>query len=234
MFPYKKIEEAIGIEFKNKTLLKKAFIHRSYLNEHPKQNLVSNERLEFLGDAVLELWVSDQIFTRFPHRPEGYLTNFRAQVVCTESLAQVAQRLNLGKFLLLSRGEEAEGGRTNRSLLANTTEALIGALYKDQGFKGVQTFFQKHLSPQIEIATRKSTLKDYKSLLQEVVQKKEKITPTYRLLKSDGPDHERIFIFGVFANQKKIGEGSGKSKHEAQQNAARRALVSLNVIERGK
>jgi len=227
MFPHQKIEKTIGIKFKNKALLKNAFIHRSYLNEHPQTRLPSNERLEFLGDAVLELWVSQQIFHLFPHYPEGKLTNLRAQVVCTSSLAQVAKQLNLGQFLLLSKGEEKEGGRKNASLLANTVEALIGALFEDQGMNTVSRFLKKHIGPQIKTAAAKPTFKDYKSLLQELVQRKKKITPEYRLIKSIGPDHQKKFTFGVFIKKKKISEGRGYSKQEAQQKAAQEALKQI-------
>ena len=234
MFSYTKIEKIIGVKFKNKALLKRAFTHRSYLNEHSKLNLSSNERLEFLGDAILELWVSDQIFNRFPHHPEGYLTNFRSKVVCTESLAKIAQKLNLGNFLLLSRGEEKEGGRQNRSLSANTLEALIGAIYEDQGLKAVQGFLKKNIFPQIQKIAKEPILKDYKSLLQEIIQEKGKIAPNYQLIKSSGPDHNKTFIFAVLANNQKIGEGKGKTKQTAQQNAARRALESLDILEKEK
>jgi len=234
MFSYTKIEKTIGVKFKNKALLKKAFTHRSYLNEHSKLNLSSNERLEFLGDAILELWVSDQIFNLFPNHPEGYLTNFRAKVVCTESLAKIAQKLNLGSFLLLSRGEGKEGGRQNRSLSANTLEALIGAIYEDQGLRAVQGFLKKNILPQIKKITKEPILKDYKSLLQEVIQKKGKIAPDYRLIKSSGPDHNKTFVFTVLADNRKVGEGKGKTKQTAQQNAAQKALESLNIIAKRK
>jgi len=234
MFSYTKIEKTIGVKFKNKALLKKAFTHRSYLNEHSKLNLSSNERLEFLGDAILELWVSDQIFNRFPNHPEGYLTNFRAKVVFTESLAKIAQKLNLGSFLLLSRGEGKEGGRQNRSLSANTLEALIGAIYEDQGLRAVQGFLKKNILPQIKKITKEPILKDYKSLLQEVIQKKGKIAPDYRLIKSSGPDHNKTFVFTVLADNRRVGEGKGKTKQTAQQNAAQKALESLNIIAKRK
>ncbi|PIS15376.1 ribonuclease III [Candidatus Shapirobacteria bacterium CG09_land_8_20_14_0_10_38_17] len=229
MFSYTKIEKVIGIKFKNKALLERAFTHRSYLNEHPKLNLSSNERLEFLGDAILEFWVSDQIFNRFPHQPEGYLTNFRAKVVCTESLAKIAQKLNLNDFLLLSRGEKKEGGRQNRSLLANTFEALIGAIYKDQGLKAIQSFLKKNILPQIQKITKEPILKDYKSLLQEITQKKWGNAPDYQLIKSSGPDHNKTFVFAILMNNQKIGEGRGKSKQVAQQNAAQKALEGLKI-----
>ena len=234
MFSYTKIEKTIGVKFKNKALLKKAFTHRSYLNEHSKLNLSSNERLEFLGDAILEFWVSDQIFNRFPNHPEGYLTNFRAKVVCTESLAKISQKLNLGSFLLLSRGEGKEGGRQNRSLSANTLEALIGAIYEDQGLRAVQGFLKKNILPQIKKITKEPILKDYKSLLQEVIQKKGKIAPDYRLIKSSGPDHNKTFVFTVLADNRRVGEGKGKTKQTAQQNAAQKALESLNIIAKRK
>ncbi|MDD3531883.1 MAG: ribonuclease III [Candidatus Shapirobacteria bacterium] len=227
MFNPKKIEEAIGVVFNDKNILKTAFTHRSHLNEKPEEKLSSNERLEFLGDAILEFWVSRVIFNQFPKLPEGLLTNFRSRVVYTPSLADIAQKLNLGQFLLLSVGEEKEGGRENQTLLANTFEALVGAIFQDQGLKTTEKFLEKNVLPRIETVAKKKTLKDYKSRLQELVQEKFRVTPEYRLLKFEGPDHERTFLVGIFIANKKITQGQGLSKQKAQQQAAQKALKKL-------
>ena len=230
MFNTTEIEKTIGIAFKDKKWLKQAFTHRSYLNEEREGERVSNERLEFLGDAILEFWISEKLFKLFPDYPEGKLTNLRSRLVCTSSLAKISRQLNLGNFLLLSRGEEKENGRENPSLLANTLEALIGAIYQDQGLKKTAIFLEKQLGEEIKKTARQSLLKDYKSYLQEVIQEKEKITPTYKLLKSSGPAHKKEFVFAAMAGKKKIGEGRGASKQEAQQQAAQQALEKLGVI----
>ncbi|MDD5074013.1 MAG: ribonuclease III [Candidatus Shapirobacteria bacterium] len=227
MFNPKKIEEAIGVVFNDKNILKTAFTHRSHLNEKPEEKLSSNERLEFLGDAILEFWVSRVIFNQFPKLPEGLLTNFRSRVVYTPSLADIAQKLNLGQFLLLSVGEEKEGGRENQTLLANTFEALVGAIFQDQGLKTTEKFLEKNVLPRIETVAKKKTLKDHKSRLQELVQEKFRVTPEYRLLKFEGPDHERTFLVGIFIANKKITQGQGLSKQKAQQQAAQKALKKL-------
>lgn len=230
MFEPTEIEKIVGVVFKNKKWLRQAFTHRSYLNEEKKGEKISNERLEFLGDAILEFWISEKLFTSFPDYPEGKLTNLRSRLVCTPSLAKISRQLNLGSFLLLSRGEQKENGRENSSLLANTFEALIGAIYQDQGFEKTASFLEKQFSEEIKKTAQESLLKDYKSYLQEVIQEKEKITPTYRLLKSSGPAHQKEFIFAAMAGRKKIGEGRGASKQEAQQKAAQQALEKLGVI----
>ncbi|MGI6278521.1 MAG: ribonuclease III [Patescibacteria group bacterium] len=229
MFNSQKIEKTIGVVFNNKDILKRAFTHRSYLNEKPEEKLSSNERLEFLGDAILEFWVSRVIFNQFPDYPEGLLTNFRSQVVYTLSLAKIAQKLSLGQFLLLSVGEGKEGGRKNQGLLADTFEALIGAIFQDQGLKKTEKFLEKNVLPRIKTVAKKKTLKDYKSRLQEFVQEKYQVTPEYRLLKSQGPDHNRIFSVGVFVANKKITQGQGLSKQKAQQQAAQKALKKLKT-----
>jgi len=230
MFKIAETEETIGITFKSKKWLKQAFTHRSYLNEDREGERISNERLEFLGDAILEFWVSEKLFTLFPNYPEGKLTNLRSLLVCTSSLAKISRRLNLGNFLLLSRGEEKENGRENPSLLANTFEALIGAIYQDQGFKKTAAFLEKQLGEEVKKTARQSLLKDYKSYLQEIIQEKERITPAYKLLKSSGPAHKKEFVFAAMAGKKKIGEGRGASKQEAQQQAAQQALEKLGAI----
>ncbi|MDD3679495.1 MAG: ribonuclease III [Candidatus Shapirobacteria bacterium] len=232
MFNPKKVEEVIGIVFKDKNILKQAFTHRSYLNEKPDQDLSSNERLEFLGDAILEFWVSKTIFDYFCKYPEGLLTNFRSQVVYTQSLADIAQGLNLGQFLLLSVGEEKEGGRENPGLLANTFEALIGAIFQDQGLKVTEIFLEKNVLPRIRVVAKKKTLKDYKSRLQELVQDYHRVTPEYRLLSSQGPDHDRTFLVGVFINDRKLADGQGPSKQKAQQQAAQKAFKKLTLSKK--
>jgi len=226
-FPIKKVETVIGVVFEKKAILKQAFIHRSYLNENLKKNLVSNERLEFLGDAILEFWVSKIIFSRFPYYPEGDLTNFRSRVVYTKSLTDIAQNLTLGQFLLFSAGEKKEGGQHNPGLLANTFEALVGAIFQDQGLKKTEQFLEKNVLPRIEAVSQQKTLKDYKSRLQEWVQEQDQVIPEYRLLESKGPDHDRIFHIGVFIKNKKIAQGQGSSKQKAEQLAAKKSLEKL-------
>jgi len=227
MFNSKEVEKAIGVVFNNKNLLRRAFTHRSFLNEKPEEKLSSNERLEFLGDAILEFWVSKIIFNQFPKLPEGLLTNFRSQVVYTQSLADIAQKLGLGQFLLFSVGEEKEGGRENQSLLADTLEALVGAIFQDQGLEKTEQFLEKNVLPRIGAVAKKKTLKDHKSRLQELVQEQFRVTPEYRLLEAKGPDHNRIFLVGIFVAGKKITQGQGLSKQKAQQQAAQKALKKL-------
>ena len=227
MFNPKKIEKGIGVVFNDKNILKRAFTHRSFLNEKPEEELSSNERLEFLGDAILEFWVSKIIFNQFPDYPEGLLTNFRSQVVYTLSLAKIAQKLSLGQFLLLSVGEEKEGGRKNQGLLADTFEALVGAIFQDQGLEKTEQFLEKNVLPRISAVAKKKTLKDHKSRLQELVQEQFRVTPEYRLLEAKGPDHNRIFLVGIFIAGKKIAQGQGPSKQKAQQQAAQKALKKL-------
>ena len=221
------LEQSLGLSFKNKALLTQALTHRSYLNEHSKVK-GSNERLEFLGDAVLERWVSEKLFRQFPDLPEGVLTDLRASLVRTESLAEVAQKLKLGKFLLLSKGEEAGGGRENISLLADAFEALIGAIFCDQGNFGINKFLESKILPKIKKLSL-SGLKDHKSLFQEIAQEKYAVTPTYKILKSSGPDHVKTFWAGVFLEKRQAGKGKGKSKQEAETQAAKDALEKMKV-----
>jgi len=212
--------------FSNPDLLKTVFVHRSYLNEHKNENLTSNERLEFLGDSILSFWVSQKLYLLYPHLPEGTLTNMRTILVRTETLAKIAEELKLGDFLLLSLGEEKSGGRKNKSLLANTFEALVGAIFLDQGLEKTANFLAKQFDKLIFSLDEKD-LKDYKSLLQEKVQTKEKEPPQYKVLKEEGPDHNKLFVVGVFAFGKLIGTGKGRSKQEAEENAAKNALVNF-------
>lgn len=218
-----KLEKNLGISFKNKSVLREALTHRSYLNEHPNLGLSSNERLEFLGDAILEFLISRLLFKRYPESPEGVLTAFRSRIVQTKSLSQIAQKFSVGEFLFLSRGEEEGGGRKNPGLLENAFEALLGAIFLDQGMEEVENFVKIHFTPEIS-SLKPSDLKDSKSLLQELAQEKEKITPSYKVLSQVGPDHAKIFTVGVYLGERKIGEGTGLSKQEAEEEAASEAL----------
>lgn len=221
------LEKKLGIEFENRSWLKKALIHRSYLNEAKKKELESNERLEFLGDAVLELWATERLFHHFPKLPEGTLTNIRAALVCTESLAQIAKKLSLGKYLYLSRGEDKNGGRENPSLLADTFEAVTGAIHLDQGWKTVVKFLDHHLLKKLLRLGKMGGIKDAKTRLQETVQAEKKITPHYQLIKEEGPDHNKVFTVAVYFGHKKITLGQGSSKREAEEAAAQKALTLI-------
>ncbi len=210
--------------FKNQELLEQALTHKSWLNEHPGKR-GSNERLEFLGDAILEFLVSKEIFTRFPNEEEGYLTALRANLVNTQNLAILAKKLNVGKAIYLSRGEEEGGGRTNESLLADTIEAIIGALFMDSGIDAAEGFIEANLLPEIEEKV-KEPLKDAKSRLQETVQSKGLPAPKYQVVQESGPDHSKDFVVEVSVSGKIVGRGEGKSKAVAEQEAAQKALES--------
>ncbi|HTK03500.1 MAG TPA: ribonuclease III [Alphaproteobacteria bacterium] len=208
--------------FKNKDLFDLALTHRSWLNEH-KGLRGSNERLEFLGDAVLEFIVSKELYTKFPDQEEGYLTALRANIVNTVSLAEIAKKLDLGSILHVSKGEEESGGRTNTSLLADTVEAIIGAIYIDRGIDEAEKFIQENLL--IDLDSRASQpLKDFKSRLQELVQGQSLPTPKYQVVEESGPDHDKKFIIEVTVQGESWGKGEGKSKSTAEQDAARQAL----------
>lgn len=218
------------IPLKNRSLLRRALIHRSWLNEHPQVRASSNERLEFLGDAVLELIVSEYLYRKFPKKPEGELTSLRASLVRTETLANLATNLGLGKALRLSKGEEQGGGRENPSLLANTFEALIGAIYVSEGMEEATRFVHRHLTPKLsEIITNKLD-RDPKSLLQELVQAQGAPAPIYRVEKEEGPDHDKRFTVSVFIKGVQVAIGTGKSKQQAQQAAARAMLENQKSI----
>lgn len=217
-----------ALPIKNQNLLTEALTHRSYLNEN-RQASQHNERLEFLGDAVLELAVSEFLFRTYPDEPEGNLTAYRASLVKTSTLAKVAESLDLGNLLRLSKGEELSGGRTNRSLLANTFESVIGALYLDQGFASVVTFIQQHLLPELENIIKLGLFKDHKSALQEHVQAQGHESPVYRVESESGPDHDKEFTVSVVVDGENLATGAGKSKQAAQQAAARHALEKLSA-----
>jgi len=228
MIDFSKFEKKIGIKFKNKNLLKQAFTHRSYINENssgPAGRLLGhNERLEFLGDAVLELVITEYLFSKYPKRNEGELTSFRAALVNADMLFKVAQSLSMEDFLLLSRGEARDVGRARQYILANTFEALVGAIYFDQGYDKVFSFLKKNLFPKLKEVIEKKLLIDAKSLFQERAQEFENITPNYKVVSESGPDHAKHFIIGVYLNSEMIAKGEGASKQEAEQSAARHAL----------
>lgn len=217
-------EEKTGFTFNDKKLLKQAFTHRSYINEHPKDGLEHNERLEFLGDAVLELVTTEFLYAKFPENPEGELTAFRAALVNTQSIAATAVELEMNDFLLLSKGEAKDTGRARLYILANTYEAFIGALYLDQGYDAAKKFIDTSLLHKADEIVEKGLWQDSKSRFQEIGQEKTSITPTYELLNETGPDHDKQFVVGVFLGDEKVAKGSGRSKQEAEQAAAENAL----------
>jgi len=214
----------LGVVFKNKNLLKQALIHRSWLNENPESKLENNERLEFLGDAVLELIVTEHLYNNYPN-PEGELTNWRAALVNYQNLAQVAGNLGVNEFLMLSRGESKDTGRARQVILANTMESLIGAVYLDQGYKTAQKFVKENVLSGLDYIIENNLYKDAKSLFQEKSQEKHGITPIYKVIEETGPDHDKIFTVGVYLEDKLAGQGHGPSKQEAEQKAAEDALA---------
>lgn len=223
------LEKELGIKFNNTDLLKTALTHRSYLNEH-KEVKFSNERLEFLGDAVLQFLSSKYLYERFPNSPEGDLTNFRASLVCAPSLAETSIKLNLGEYLSMSRGEEESGGRKREYILANSFEAFLGALFLDQGLEPCRKLVEENLFPKIDAVVESHAYKDHKSRFQEYAQEKFNQTPDYKENSSWGPDHSKTFQMGVYINEKEMGKGEGSSKQKAEQEAARDALVKLNLL----
>lgn len=208
----------LSLSFTNETLLQQAFTHSSYVNEHQHKHLRDNERLEFLGDAVLELAVSDYLFLNYPEMAEGEMTRFRAQIVCEESLYHFAETLDLGTYVLLGKGEERTGGRKRQALLADIFEAFLGALYLDQGMDVCQEFLNQHVFPHIKTDAFSYEM-DYKTALQEIVQSEKDNTLTYHIIKTEGPSHERKFSAEVVVNEHHE-VGQGKSKKEAEQHAA--------------
>ena len=224
MEDFLKFEKKLSISFNNKDLLTQAFCHRSYINEHPDFQISHNERLEFLGDAVIELVVSRNLFNAYPEKSEGLLTSWRAALVNSKMLSNVAQELDFDKFLLLSKGERKETGKARQEILANTFEALIGALYLDRGYKICQDFLEKYLIVKLPPILESEGFIDAKSRFQEMAQEKERITPNYKVLKEWGPDHAKKFVSGVFLGDKLIAEGQGMSKQEAEEAAAEAGL----------
>ncbi len=217
----------LGLSFNNLDLFIEALTHRSYLNEHRTYGGSHNERLEFLGDAVLELATTDFLFKKFPAKPEGELTSYRAALVNTVSLAESAQALNINDYLLLSKGEAKDTGRARDVILADTFEAIIGAVYLDQGFSAAEAFIAKNLYGKIENVIAKRSYQDAKSRFQELAQEKRSITPAYETLSEVGPDHDKRFTVGIFIGAEEIARGKGQSKQEAEQSAAEAGLVAM-------
>jgi ribonuclease-3 len=221
-----KLEGALAVTFKNHDLLKQAFTHSSYVNEHQRGEFEDNERLEFLGDAVLELAVSDHLYNNHLQMAEGQLTKLRANIVCEESLYRFSKILRFDQFILLGKGEERTGGRQRQALLADVFEAFLGALYLDQGFADCQAFLDEYIFPHLS-ADAFSYVMDYKTNLQEIVQQDKKHTLHYRIVEEKGPSHEREFIAEVIVNENFRAKGSGHSKKEAEQAAARNMIKQL-------
>lgn len=220
-------QEALGIFFNDQSLLKQAFVHRSYLNENPNSVLPSNERLEFLGDAILDFIVTDKLYSEFPELPEGDLTTIRASLICRQTLAKVASSLKLGDWLLLGQGEETSGGRKRESNLANTSEALIGAIYLDQGLCQAKEFVLRQLKPFLEKTKHGDISPNYKALLQELIQSEKLLPPVYHVTEATGPDHDKQFAVEVLMEDNILGSGTGKSKKAAEMEAAHSAWEKL-------
>lgn len=218
------IEQLIGTVFTDKMNILSAITHRSYLNEHREAKQEHNERLEFLGDAVLELVVTDFLFTKYPSKPEGELTAIRAALVNTVSLSDASTKLGINDHLLMSKGEAKDTGRARQYILANAFEALIGALYVDQSYEVAKGFIAHHLFEKTEEIVEKRLWQDPKSRFQELAQEHASITPTYETLGQEGPDHDRVFTVGVYLRHELIAEGKGRAKQEAEQAAAEKAI----------
>jgi len=224
---FKELEKKLGVEFKNRQLAEQAFTHSSYAHERKIDSLNSNERLEFLGDAVLELAISEELYIHYPHLPEGELTKFRATLVCEGSLAKKAQEIDLGKYLYIGKGEEISGGRNRDSTLADTFEAVLGAVFLDLGVDAAKKMVLTLFKEDIENGPKNFTGGDYKTALQEEVQKTDKDGVSYDIVSESGPAHDKTFVAIALASGKEIGRGQGKSKKEAEQDAAAGALVAM-------
>ena len=225
--PYKKFaKEKLKLEFKDINLLVTAMTHRSYVNEHKKSSSEHNERMEFLGDAVLELVTTRFLFDNFPDKPEGVLTSWRAALVRTESIASAGSEIGFEPLVRMSRGEKRGSQRARLHILANAFEALIGAIYLDQGYGEADKFIEEHILSKTEAILTDESWRDPKSYLQELSQRIDNQMPSYKVLNEDGPDHDKRFVIGVYINRKLIGKGSGTSKQMAQQEAAKKAIES--------
>lgn len=231
MINFSNFEKKTKIIFKDKDLLQQAFIHRSYINENPRTSLTHNERLEFLGDAVLELIVTDFLYKKYSNYTEGELTALRSALVNAVIISEVAADIGMNDYLLLSKGEAKDSGKARQYILANTYEAYIGALYLDQGVDVADKFVRKSLLPKTEEIVSKKLWRDAKSLVQEKAQEFINITPAYKVLNESGPDHDRHFTVGIFFGPNLIAEGKGKSKQEAEQKAAEAALKTKNWMD---
>ena len=218
------LQEKIGVKFKNEDLLLESLTHRSYINENPGWRLDHNERMEFLGDAVLELSVTDHLYRNYPN-PEGELTNWRAAIVNAVILAKLSAKFDLNDYILLSRGEAKDTGRARQYILANAIEAVIGAIYLDQGYAAADEFIKRFIIGELAEIINQKLYRDAKSRFQEEAQEKVGVTPTYEVMKEWGPDHARNFVVGVYLGKELVAEGEGLSKQEAQQQAAEKALA---------
>lgn len=227
---FARFEEKSGVTFADKALLRQAFTHRSYINENKNVRLEHNERLEFLGDAVLELVITDFLYRNYAEKPEGELTTYRSALVNSITLSEVASNLTMNDFLLLSRGEAKDTGRARQYILANTFEAVIGAIYLDQGYEAARSFIERHILVFADKMIAKGNLVDAKSAFQEKAQEKVGTTPSYKLVRESGPDHDKSFTVAVFIGKDQIATGEGKSKQEAEQNAAVRALEAKGWV----
>ncbi len=220
------LQHKLNINFNDVKLLQQAFTHRSYLNENSDPELDNNERLEFLGDAVIELIVTEHLYTHYDN-PEGELTNWRAALVCGVKLSEIAQKLDFGSLIRLSKGEQQGSKRARQNILADCFEAVIGAIYLDQGFSVAEKFILENIIPELDEILKEKTFRDSKSKFQEMVQEKMGFTPEYKVLEESGPDHAKHFVVGAYAENKLYGKGEGESKQEAQQEAAKKGLVKL-------
>jgi len=219
-------EKKINTSFKDKDLLKQAFVHRSFLNENRGFAIGHNERLEFLGDAVLELVTTHYLYSKYPEKTEGEMTSLRSALVNANTLYEVGNNLGFNEFLLLSRGEAKDTGRARQYILANTVESLIGAIYLDQGYEKAREFIGTHITPLIDRIIEEESWIDAKSLFQEQAQEHESFTPVYKTLKEEGPDHDKRFTVGVYVGSDLVAEGHGDSKQNAEQDAARKGLTA--------
>jgi len=222
------LQKIIKIKFNDEKLLRQAFVHRSYLNENADFGSESNERMEFLGDAVLELVVTEYLYKKYSN-PEGELTNWRAALVCGAKLSEVAQKLNFDKYLLLSKGESQGSKRARQNIMADCFEAIIGAIHLDQGYQGAEKFISEFIIPELPEILKQKTYRDAKSQFQEMVQEKFNVTPEYRVLDETGPDHVKHFVIGAYIDDKLYGEGEGNSKQEAQQKAASEGIKKIET-----
>jgi len=226
----KDLQIKLGYTFKDEDKLTQALQHRSYLNENRSQNLQSNETYEFLGDSILEFWISIKLFNKFPNFDEGDLTNLRALIVCTTNLALISTKFEICDFVLLSKGEERHGGRSNQSILADTFEAILGSIYLDGGIDSAFEFLEKTLTDSISELSQKKVYKDPKSLFQEIAQSKRGITPRYQTVNESGPDHLKVFEVAVYLNDELITTGTGNSKQKAEEDASTKATKILNNL----
>ena len=231
MIDFSAFEKKIKLTFKNQSLLKQAFTHRSYINENPSAGASHNERLEFLGDAVLELAVTDFLYEKYPNYTEGELTAIRSALVNAIIISEIAGDVGMNDYLLLSKGEAKDHGKARQYILANTYEAVVGAIHLDQGYAAAEKFIAKTLLPKTEEIVKNKLWRDAKSLVQEKAQEHVQVTPLYKVLEQTGPDHDKKFTVGIYFGKDLAGKGSGKSKQEAEQKAAEAALRARNWLD---